>query len=182
MGGVGGDSSGGASPSLKLCYGGYGHPLVLLLEDHGVVTDCQVRTKEAEECLDFNFTNSKIVSKIIVNSDHLKDVFSELDSTSEYIEFLISPAPPRFQIRTNGPAGDCTVSVPSTSNMIELFKSESTSTARYRLAMLKNGTSCASSTWSAQMTDQPSSSSTLLLRKTSRIDDRLASSFTKYLV
>lgn len=137
--GVGGDGGGGASPSLKICYVGYGHPLVLLLEDQGVVTDCQVRTKEAEECLDFNFTNSKIVSKIIVNSDYLKDVFSELDSTSEYIEFLISPSTPRFQLRTSGPAGDCTVTVPSNSNMIELFKSESTSTARYRLAMMKNG-------------------------------------------
>jgi len=139
FGGVGDSSGGSASPSLKICYSGYGHPLVLLLEDQGVVTDCQIKTKEAEECLDFNFTNSKIISKIIINSEHLKDVFSELDTSSEYIEFLISPKDPKFQMRTTGPAGDCLVSVPSSSAMIELFKCDSTSSARYRLAMLKYG-------------------------------------------
>jgi len=139
FGGVGDSSGGCASPSLKICYAGYGHPLVLLLEDQGVVTDCQIKTKEAEECLDFNFTNSKILSKIIINSEHLKDVFSELDGSSEYIEFQIAPTSPNFRIKTRGPAGDCVVAVPSTSTMVELFKSESVSSARYRLAMLKHG-------------------------------------------
>jgi len=140
FGGVGGgESLGSAAPSLKICYAGYGHPLILYLEEHGVVTDCQVKTREAEECLDFNFANAKIISKVIMNSDYLKEVFSELDTSSEYIQFCISPTSPHFQIKTMGPAGDCNVSVPNSSDMMELFTSTSTSTAKYKLAMLKHG-------------------------------------------
>jgi len=139
FGGVGGGENLGAAPSLKICYAGYGHPFVLYLEEQGVVTDCQVKTKEAEECLDFNFANAKITSKVIMNSDYLKEVFSELDTSSEYIQFCISQASPNFQIKTMGPAGDCNVSVPTSSDMVELFNSTSTSSAKYKLAMLKHG-------------------------------------------
>jgi len=134
--GIGGDT---ASPTLKLCYGGYGEPLVLLLEDQGVVTDCAVRTREAEECLDFNFTTSSITSKVIIVSEYLRDVFSELDYTSEYIEFLVSPSPPALQLRTSGAAGDCTVTIPESSDMAEHFKCSQPAAARYRLNLLKHG-------------------------------------------
>jgi len=138
--GIGGDSA-QACPTLKICYAGYGQPLVLLLEDQGVVTDCQVRTRDAEECLDFNFTTSSITSKVIIGSEHLKDVFSELDSSSEYIEFLVSPSTPSpsLQLRTSGPAGDCMVTVPSSSDMVEHFKCTQPASARYRLGLLKHG-------------------------------------------
>ena len=85
FGGVGSGESLGASPSLKICYGGYGHPFVLLLEEHGVINDSQIRTKEAEECLDFNFANAAIVSKIIMNSDYFKEVFSEVSANRKNI-------------------------------------------------------------------------------------------------
>jgi len=139
FGGVGAGENLGSAPSLKICYAGYGHPLVLYLEEQGVVTDCQVKTREAEECLDFNFANAKIISKVIMNSDYLKEVFSELDTSSEHIQFLVSPSTPNFQIRTFGPAGDCNVDVPNTSDMVELFTSTATSTAKYKLAMLRHG-------------------------------------------
>ena len=140
FGGVGSGESLGASPSLKICYGGYGHPFVLLLEEHGVINDSQIRTKEAEECLDFNFANAAIVSKIIMNSDYFKEVFSELDTTSEHIEFIISPeSPDNLQIRTSGPAGECCVSVPSSSDMMEHFQCDRVSRAKYKLSLLRHG-------------------------------------------
>ena len=74
-----------------------------------------------------------------MNSDYLKEVFSELDTSSEHIQFLVSPSTPNFQIRTFGPAGDCNVDVPNTSDMVELFTSTATSTAKYKLAMLRHG-------------------------------------------
>ena len=98
--GSGGGEGGGLAPSpnLKLCYSGYGHPLVLLLEEGGVVTDCKIKTREAEECLDFNFANGHIVSKIIMNSEHFKDVMNELDPSCEYIQFRISPTEQSFLV------------------------------------------------------------------------------------
>lgn len=128
-----------SGPSVNLCYSGYGHPLTILLEDRGVISDSQINTREAEECLDFNFANANVVSKIIMSSQLLKDIFSELDSSSEYIQFIISPDEPNFCIKTSGPAGNIKISVPKTSEMVEHFSSATTSTARYRLAMLKHG-------------------------------------------
>jgi len=139
FGGVGAGENLGTAPSLKICYAGYGHPLVLYLEEQGVITDCQVKTREAEECLDFNFANAKIISKVIMNSDYLKEVFSELDTSSEYIQFSVAPTAPHFQICTMGPAGDCTVCVPNSSDMVELFTCHQVSKARYKLAMLRHG-------------------------------------------
>ena len=128
-----------SGPSVKICYSGYGHPLILLLEDNGVISDSKINTREAEECLDFNFANANVVSKIIMSSQLLKDILSELDNSSEYIQFIISPDEPNFCIKTSGPAGSIETNVPETSDMVEHFSSSSSSSARYRLTMLKHG-------------------------------------------
>jgi len=139
FGGVGPGESSASSPRLKICYGGYGHPFILLLEDQGVINDSQIKTKEAEECLDFNFANANVVSKLILNSDYLKEVFNDLDTSSEYIQFIISAEDKTFQMITSGPAGDSTISLPAGSVMVEHFSSLKTSNSKYKLQLLKNG-------------------------------------------
>jgi len=79
------------------------------LEEGGVITDCSIRTLEAEEILDFNFCAANVLNKIILRSECLKEVFAELDSSSDLIEILISPDPPYFRISTVGTAGDTKV-------------------------------------------------------------------------
>ena len=128
-----------SGPCVKICYSGYGHPLILLLEDHGVISDSQIKTREAEECLDFNFANANVISKIIMDSDLLKDVLSELDTDSDFIEFTIRPEEPNFCINTSGPAGDISIKVPKSSDMVEHFICSCTSTGRYKLGLLKHG-------------------------------------------
>jgi len=137
FGGTSAEAAG--SPNLKICYTGYGHPLVLLLEEAGVVTDCRIKTREAEECLDFNFANATIVSKMIMTSEHLKDVLGELDNSSELVELCVSPTEEALVVTTRGPAGESEAVVPRTSDMVEFFSSEATSKARYKLAMLRHG-------------------------------------------
>ena len=66
FGGVGAGESLGANPCLKICYAGYGHPFILLLEEQGVINDSQIRTREPEDPLDFNFANANVISKIII--------------------------------------------------------------------------------------------------------------------
>ena len=124
---------------FEICYSGYGHPLILLLEDHGVVSDSQIKTREAEECLDFNFASANVVSKIIMSSDLLKEMFNELDTTSEYIEFHINPEEPSLCIKTSGPGGDVSINLPNASDMVEHFSSSVTSSARYKLGLMKHG-------------------------------------------
>lgn len=140
FGGVGAGNDGISSqPTLKICYAGYGNPLILYLEEHGVITDCQINTREADECLDFNFANADIVSKIIMKSEHLKEVFSELDGTSDLVEFCVSPSAPHFKIATIGSGGDCSVEIPNNSDLVETFSCQAISLARYKLESLKHG-------------------------------------------
>lgn len=79
------------------------------LEEGGVITDCSIRTLEAEEILDFNFSAANVLNKIILRSECLKEVFAELDTSSDLIEILLSPDPPYFRITTAGTAGDTKV-------------------------------------------------------------------------
>ncbi|XP_033123280.1 cell cycle checkpoint protein RAD1-like isoform X2 [Anneissia japonica] len=65
----GGGSSQGGNPALKICYAGYGSPLLLMLEENGVLTDCSIKTLEPDETLDFNFTSANVINKIIMKSD-----------------------------------------------------------------------------------------------------------------
>ena len=138
FGGTGVEGAAG-SPNLKMCYAGYGHPLILLLEEQGVVSDCKIRTREPEPCLDFNFATANIVSKVIMKSEYLKDVFTELDTLSEMVELRVSPTDKTFRVATLSPAGECEATVPDSSDMVEHFTSNATSQARYKLGMIRHG-------------------------------------------
>ena len=39
------------------------------LEEDGVLTDCSIKTQEAEEMLDFNFSSTNVVNKVILKVD-----------------------------------------------------------------------------------------------------------------
>lgn len=128
---------GGTATALKMCYQGYGYPLTMLLEEGGVITDCSIRTLEAEEILDFNFSAESVLNKIILRSECLKEVFAELDSSSDLIEILLSPDPPYFRIITSGIAGDTKVDISKNSDMIETFQCTTVATSRYKLSHVK---------------------------------------------
>ncbi|KDR12148.1 cell cycle checkpoint protein RAD1 [Zootermopsis nevadensis] len=128
---------GGSATALKVCYQGYGFPLRMLLEEGGVITDCSIKTSESEEILDFNFSAANVLNKIILRSECLKEVFAELDSSSDLIEILLSPDPPYFRITTAGTAGDTKIDIPKNSGMIETFQCTTLATSRYRLSHVK---------------------------------------------
>ncbi|XP_030847754.1 cell cycle checkpoint protein RAD1 isoform X1 [Strongylocentrotus purpuratus] len=133
----GSNPMGGATPALKMSYGGYGSPLLLMLEESGVVTDCSIKTLEPDEMLDFNFCSANVVNKIIMKSDCLKDAFQELDMTSEVIEILLSPDKPYFRLSTFGHAGSAYSDFPKDSDMVESFQCTQTQSTRYKLCLLK---------------------------------------------
>jgi cell cycle checkpoint protein len=79
------------------------------LEEGGIITNCSIRILEAGEILDFNFCAANVLNKIILQSECLKEVFAELDSSSDLVEILLSPDPPYFRISTARTAGDTKV-------------------------------------------------------------------------
>jgi cell cycle checkpoint protein len=61
---VGGGS--GKTTSMRLSYAGSGEPLVLLLEEGGIVTRCELSTYVADELMDLPFHNDSRVQKVIM--------------------------------------------------------------------------------------------------------------------
>uniref|UniRef100_A0A0B6ZTE3 Cell cycle checkpoint protein RAD1 n=2 Tax=Arion vulgaris TaxID=1028688 RepID=A0A0B6ZTE3_9EUPU len=127
----------GVCTSLKMCYAGYGCPLILMLEEDGVLTDCSIKTLEPDEVLDFDFCNSSVVNKIIMKSESLKEVFSELDTTSDVLQILMSPDEPCLQFSTFGNSGSSHSSFPKDSEMVESFQCPKAQTNRYKITLLK---------------------------------------------
>lgn len=132
---------GGGSPelhtALKMCYAGHGHPLTLLLEEAGVLTDCSIQTHEADETLDFDFCSTNVVNKLIMSAECLREAFSELDMTSDVLEIVLSPDPPHCRLTTFGYAGTTQIDYPKDSDLMEIFECQKTQSNRYKLALLK---------------------------------------------
>ncbi|XP_060586860.1 cell cycle checkpoint protein RAD1-like isoform X2 [Ruditapes philippinarum] len=127
----------GSATSLKMCYAGYGSPLLLILEEDGVLTDCSIKTLDPDEVLDFNFSSTNVINKIIMKTECLKEAFSELDMTSDVLEFLMSPDTPHFRLSTFGNAGSTFSDFPKDSDMMESFQCAQTQTNRYKVSLLK---------------------------------------------
>ena len=127
----------GTMTALELRYNGNGEPLIMLLEENGVVTDCSIKTFEATEILDFNFCSVNVVNKIILKSDCLKELFAELDPTSDYMEILMSPDKPNLRISTVGNCGSMQSEFQKESEMIESFQCTKTQICRYKMSLLK---------------------------------------------
>ncbi|KPV72745.1 uncharacterized protein RHOBADRAFT_55438 [Rhodotorula graminis WP1] len=74
----------GKTTSLRVSYAGQGEPLVMLLEEGGIVTRCEITTYEPEGLLDLAFPDSD-------KSDGLRDALAELPPSSEKLTFSFSP-------------------------------------------------------------------------------------------
>ncbi|XP_069820873.1 cell cycle checkpoint protein RAD1 [Dendropsophus ebraccatus] len=123
--------------ALKMCYEGYGHPLSLFLEEGGVVTVCKIHTQEPEETLDFDFCSTNVLNKIILQSDGLREAFSELDMSSDFLQITMSPDKPYLRLSTFGNAGSAHLDYPKDSDLIEAFHCTQTQTNRYKISLLK---------------------------------------------
>lgn len=65
---------------------------------------------EVFDILDFSIPAESTTSKIILRSSDFKDILSDIDSSSDYVEFTFSEEPQFFKILTSGIAGKCSVS------------------------------------------------------------------------
>lgn len=57
------------------------------------------------EILDFEMVNSEVVCRVILRAPDFKDVLVDLDNSSDFVEFSLSPENPYFRITTEGIAG-----------------------------------------------------------------------------
>ncbi|XP_048506176.1 cell cycle checkpoint protein RAD1 [Athalia rosae] len=126
-----------SSVALQLFYEGIGHPVTVLIEEDGIITDCSLKTQEPDELLDFNLSQDSVINKVLLKTELLRDVLSELDPTCDVLELLLSPDPPYLRISTDGAAGECQIQVPRDSTLIEIFECNATASSCYKLAHVK---------------------------------------------
>jgi len=124
-------------PYLKLCYEGYGKPLVLFIYDEGVTIECMVKTRDAEDYMDFNFVNSAVLAKVIFTSKYFKDIITSLDTRSEFVLLKITDQSVKFT--TSTVYGECDIEVENDSDMIDLYTSNSPVFAKYQTRLLIQG-------------------------------------------
>uniref|UniRef100_A0A1B6D9P5 Cell cycle checkpoint protein RAD1 n=1 Tax=Clastoptera arizonana TaxID=38151 RepID=A0A1B6D9P5_9HEMI len=112
----------GLTTALMMSYQYEGAPLKMILEENGIITDCLLKTMNADDILDFHFPTNSEINKIIVLANDFKEIFNDLDTSTDYVELFLSPEPPYFVITTHGLCGECQVNIPQNCDMIELFE------------------------------------------------------------
>ncbi|XP_047365843.1 cell cycle checkpoint protein RAD1-like isoform X1 [Vespa velutina] len=127
----------GSNVALEMFYKGIGNPLSILIEENGIITDCSLKTHNPEELLDFHLEPENVLNKVVLQTELLKDILSELDPTSEVMELLLSPEAPFFRISTNGLAGICHIELPHDGELVDNFQCTTVATTSYRLAHIK---------------------------------------------
>uniref|UniRef100_A0A2K6BM12 Cell cycle checkpoint protein RAD1 n=1 Tax=Macaca nemestrina TaxID=9545 RepID=A0A2K6BM12_MACNE len=126
--------------ALRMCYQGYGYPLRLFLEEGGVVTVCKINTQDPEDTLDFDFCSTNVINKIILQSEGLREAFSELDMMSEVLQITMSLDKPYFRLSTFGNAGSSHLDYPKDSDLMEAFHCNQIQVNRYKISLLKPST------------------------------------------
>ena len=74
---------------------------------------------------------------MVVISEYLRDIFAELDQSSEFLELSVSCEDNTFTMATNGDCGDVTISIPDHSEIVHFFECKKNSKAKYRMSTLR---------------------------------------------
>ena len=125
--------------TLKLVYQKPGMDLFLILAQAGVITNVALRTLDTDGPTPFYFRHPQnpLRNKLIIQSEHLKAAFNELDWSNSDIQLIVSPEEPFFKLSTVGPAGSCEVEFSRDSATILEFESFDTQVLQFKLKYLQ---------------------------------------------
>nr|ACO11061.1 Cell cycle checkpoint protein RAD1 [Caligus rogercresseyi] len=121
---------------LQIHFSEASHELCLHIEDQGTVSEAVIRTIDSSETLDFSFGRNDLLAKVILYSDKFKEIFSEIDASSDFIFIYVEDS--LLQIRTKGSGGKVILDIPSDSDMVSSFMAKEPLAARYRHSLLKH--------------------------------------------
>ncbi|UYV73580.1 RAD1 [Cordylochernes scorpioides] len=127
----------GPHPTLNMFCESPASPLILMLVEGGVVTDCRINTLDPGDNPDFEFPPESVVNKVIMKSEALKDAWNDLDFTSESLEISISPDKPFLRLSTHGLAGTIKIDFSKDADIMECFNCSVSQVNRYKVSLLK---------------------------------------------
>lgn len=125
--------------------------LSLLLEEHGVLTECQLRTLvEDDDAMELGpfesaFEEAPVLGKIIMKSDALRDAFTELSDLPKAACVRLSMTPQAatsedccFQLSAQAEAAVCTIDFGACSSALVEVACDRSMHATYHLAVLSH--------------------------------------------
>ena len=115
-------------------------PLQLILEEHGVITECNISTEHPFELLNLNFGNESTLCHFVMKPEGLKDIFNDLDMSNANIEVAIFPKNQILRFISKGALGHSQIDINNHPDMVEKMKLCSTHediSFTYRLSTLK---------------------------------------------
>jgi cell cycle checkpoint protein len=129
----------GTSSHIDMKYHGRGDPLLITLAEDGVITECELSTIEMEDEIDFSFRSTSVMSRAVVKSEYLKQVFSELEIFgATECEFTLSPEP-SLSLAVIADNSEVRVDFPTDkqSGVFTEFECSEPMTIKYLLALLR---------------------------------------------
>mmetsp|Transcript_25953 Transcript_25953/g.65220 ORF Transcript_25953/g.65220 Transcript_25953/m.65220 type:complete len:280 (+) Transcript_25953:94-933(+) len=111
--------------------------LVLTLTNGSVLTLVELRILDSDGTADLQFNALPILNKVIMRSDTLKEVLSELDWSNDAMVLLLSPDDPFFRISTVGPSASFQIDFPKDADVFEHFSCTQTQQTTYKLRFLQ---------------------------------------------
>ena len=139
----------GSFTMMQMQYVGAGHPLQLLLEDNGVLTECTIATlePEAHSLLDFGFKAVPTRNNVIMMSDPLREAFTEMQALDKFVQVHITIAPsdvsqtgigePCLRLFANGSASQMEVQLTVDSEAFFKFECTAQVSQTYNLKFVK---------------------------------------------
>ncbi len=115
-----------------------GEPLKLWLEDGGVVTEVQARTRVAADILDFDFNKATVAAKVILQAEKLRDALADLDLSGEHVDITVDGPGREIRFGTAGAMLETTVTIPADSAVVSHFSASECVGARYKVGLFRS--------------------------------------------
>lgn len=124
-----------ASVGVQICYRGYGSPLVLMLQENHVLTDCGLRTLEVASFAHFDIRAADLHCRAIVQSATLRDALAELEWGSNGV-LTLEVAREYLRLSVSAAGAACVVEIPRDSEAVELLDCSAPVRVSYRMKLL----------------------------------------------
>ena len=115
-------------------------PLLLVLEDNGIVTECAITTEFPYDMLDLHFEKCPILCHVIMKPECLKDIFSDLDMGNPHLQVKLIPSLQILRFFTKGTLGQCQVDInnnPEIINKMTWYSPHTENSFEYKINSLK---------------------------------------------
>jgi len=107
---------------LQIAYQSYGKPLLLMIEENDVLTDCGIHPSEPLPLTQFNIHTAEVISILVMKSQSLRDAFNELDWSNDFLTWELSPNAPHFRLKAQGTGTMCQVDYPQDCEVFNSFE------------------------------------------------------------